>query len=216
MLAGFNERWPPGFHRTDTVVRRSRVTPDTTGIRMMGSAMNTNEEIRVLREAQSDPQAFTPLYAANHALIFRFIHRRTNQRELSADLTQQVFLKALLALPGYEPRGLPLRAWLYRIALNELRMYWRKKKEVVMDLSWAEVRELRAEVGLEEQEEDMLRLTLALSRLPVAKARLIELRYFDGASFAEIGQVMGIAEDAAKMRVHRILRSMRQYLGSRA
>ncbi len=178
--------------------------------------MMADDELRAVRAAQADPQAFTPLYTGYHATIFRFIHRRVNQRELAADLTQQTFLKALIALPRFEPRGLPFRAWLYRIALNELRMYWRKKKETVMDLSWAEVRELRSEVGVPETDEDLQRLAGALSRLPADKSRLIELRYVDGMSFIEVGQVLGIAEDAAKMRVHRVLGTLRQYLGSRS
>jgi RNA polymerase sigma-70 factor, ECF subfamily len=178
--------------------------------------MMADDELRTVRAAQADPQAFTPLYTGYHATIFRFLFRRVGQRELAADLTQQTFLKALVALPRFEPRGLPFRAWLYRIALNELRMHWRKKKETIMDLSWAEVRELRTETGLPETEEDIQRLATALSRLPEEKARLIELRYIDGMSFVEVGQVLGIAEDAAKMRVHRVLATLRQYLGSRS
>ena len=177
--------------------------------------MDPDDELQAVKAAKADPRAFTPLYSAYHAVIFRFIHRRTNDRDLSADLAQQTFLKALLALPRYESRGLPFRAWLYRIALNEVRMHWRKKKETVMDLSWAEVRELSGEVGVLEADEDLQRLGRSLSRLPAEKARLIELRYIDGLSFAEVGQVLGIAEDAAKMRVHRVLGTLRQYLGSR-
>ena len=45
---------------------------------------------------------------------------------------------------------------------------------------------------------------------------MIELRYVDGMSFIEVGEVLGIAEDAAKMRVHRVLGTLRQYLGSRS
>ena len=177
--------------------------------------MDAEQELTAIQAAQVDARAFTPLYTEYHATIFRFIHRRTRDRELSADLAQQTFLKALLALPKYQPRGLPFRAWLYRIALNELRMYWRKKKETVIDLNWTEVRELRTEVGVVEEDEDLQRLARSLSRLPAEKARVIELRYVDGLSFLELGQVLGIAEDAAKMRVHRVLATLRQYLGSR-
>ena len=178
--------------------------------------MDPQHEEAAIRAAQADPQLFSPLYEHYFTTIFRFIHRRANSRELAADLTQQTFLKALLALSKYEPRGLPFRAWLYRIAMNELRMYWRKKKEVVMDLSYAEVDVLRTEIGLAEESDDLQRLARSLSKLPAEKARLIELRYFDGLSFEELGQVLGIAEDAAKMRVHRVLATLRQYLGSRS
>lgn len=179
------------------------------------SLMTLEEEQAHVVAAQADPQQFTPLYAYYFTLIFRFIHRRIGSRELTADLTQQTFLKALLALPHYSSRGLPFRAWLYRIALNEMRMHWRKKKEVVMDLSFAEVHGLRTEIGLDEADDDLRRLAIALTRLPPEKARLIELRYVDDLSFAEIGAVLGIAEDAAKMRTHRALALVRGYIGPR-
>ena len=91
-------------------------------------------------------------------------------------------------------------------------MHWRKKKEMVMDLGWTDVRPLAEDCGLAEQEEDMRLIASGLNRLNEGQARLIELRYFDGLSFAELGQVLGIAEDAAKMRTHRALAVMRDYL----
>jgi RNA polymerase sigma-70 factor (ECF subfamily) len=177
--------------------------------------MTPQEEVHIAR-AKSDPEAFAPLYELHFAAIFRFILRRASDRELAADLTQQTFLKAMLSLSRYEPRGLPFRAWLYRIALNELKMYWRKRREVVIDMSYAEVRGLSEEIGLPGQDEDMRRLALALSKLKEDAARLIELRYMDGMSFAELGSVLGIGEDAAKMRTHRVLATLRTYLSTRA
>jgi RNA polymerase sigma-70 factor (ECF subfamily) len=177
--------------------------------------MDRNEEEALIAEAKRRPEAFAPLYELHFGAIFRFILRRAGERELTNDLTQQTFLKAMLALPGYEPRGYPFKAFLYRIALNELKMHWRKRKEVTMDMSYAEVRGLSMEIGLEEQDSDMQRLARALSRLAEDKARLIELRYMDGLSFAEMGQVLGLGEDAAKMRTHRVLATLRTYLSPR-
>ncbi|HEY0978813.1 MAG TPA: sigma-70 family RNA polymerase sigma factor [Flavobacteriales bacterium] len=176
--------------------------------------MSISEQEEIAR-AQRDAQAFAPLYDRYFAPIFRFLHRRAGDQELTADLTQQTFLKAMLALPRYQPRGLPFQAWLYRIALNELRMHWRKRKETVVELSFLEVRGLGEEIGLQEADEDMQRLARALSALPEEKARLIELRFMDGLSFAEVGQVLDIGEDAAKMRTHRVLQGLREKLGPR-
>lgn len=174
--------------------------------------MTIDEEQRWLLAARSDPQGFAPLYEHYFADIFRFILRRAQNRDLTADLTQQTFLKAMLALAKYQPRGLPFRAWLYRIALNEVRMHWRKKKEVLIDISFREVKGLSEEMGLDLDEPEIQRLTQAMSKLDDQRARLIELRYMDGMSFAELGQVLGIGEDAAKMRTHRVLAQLRTYL----
>ncbi|MBL7939055.1 MAG: RNA polymerase sigma factor [Flavobacteriales bacterium] len=178
--------------------------------------MENREEDNLIQAAKRSPEAFAPLYERYFADIFRFVLRRTAHRDLTADLTQQTFLKAMLALPKYEPRGLPFRAWLYRIALNEVRMHWRKRKEVLIDISYADVKGLSEEMGLVMEEEEMKHLAKAMGTLAEEKARLIELRYMDGMSFAELGQVLGIGEDAAKMRTHRVLAQLRTYLSPRA
>lgn len=166
--------------------------------------------------AQADPARFAPLYDRYFGDVFRFILRRAGDRELTADLTQQAFLKAMLSLSRYESRGLPFRAWLYRIALNELRMHWRKRKEVLLDLSYQQVDGLRQEMDLQLDPDDMSRVAQALSALDEARAQLIHLRFMDGLSYLEIGQVLGIGEDAAKMRTHRVLTALRANLAPRS
>lgn len=175
------------------------------------------DEQAEIEAAKQDPARFGPLYERHFGDIFRFLARRTVREADAADLAQQTFLKAMLALPRYRHQGAPFRAWLYRIALNEVRMYWRSNKgKVYMDLGLAETLRLVKDAQVPEGEEELRRLETALGRLREAPAALIEMRYFDGMSFAEIGQVLGISEDAAKMRTHRVLGALRSSLGSKA
>ena len=178
--------------------------------------MTGEEEQAAIAAARSDPKRFTPLYECYFGDIFRFLLRRAGDRDLTNDLTQETFLKAMLALPKSQERGLPFRAWLYRIALNELRMYWRKRKEVLIDLSYTQVRGLSEEMGLPMEDDEMPQLGIAMGNLDVDRNRLLELRYMDGLGYQEIGQILGIGEDAAKMRTHRVLAQLRAYLSPRA
>lgn len=178
--------------------------------------MTGDEERAAIAAARTDPRRFTPLYELYFGDIFRFLLRRCPDRDRCNDLVQDTFLKAMLALPRYQDRGLPFRAWLLRIALNELRMHWRKKKETVIDLSFQQVKGLSEEFELKLDEDDMQRLARALSRLDEARAQLIHLRFMDGLSYQEVGEVLGIGEDAAKMRTHRTLNALRSYLAPKA
>lgn len=172
--------------------------------------MSEDQEIAA---AQQDIRRFTPLYDRYFHPVFRFIRFRVNDNDQAGDLTQQAFIKAMMALPRYEIRGVPFKAWLYRIALNEVRMFHRKAKgKVFMDLGIAETRHLLQDAELPDKEEDMRKLEAALGALKGSSAALIEMRYFEGMSFLEIGNVLGIREDAAKMRTHRVLAALREYL----
>ena len=65
-----------------------------------------------------------------------FIYRKLNDKETSADICSQVFLKAMTNIQNYTPQGLPFSAWLYRIASNEVLQYFRqhsKVRNVVVD-----------------------------------------------------------------------------------
>src|SRR5438270_317125 len=60
------------------------------------------------------------------------------------------------------------------------------------------------------EDRDLLRAVLAL---PFKDRQAIYLHYFDGLTFAEIGEVVGASEIAARVRVHRALQRLRGRLG---
>src|SRR4051812_22006501 len=65
-----------------------------------------------------DASAFRALYEHFAPQIYRFALFRLRRAADAEDLTQRVFVKVIEALPRYEHRGLPFRAWLFRIARN--------------------------------------------------------------------------------------------------
>ena len=65
-----------------------------------------------------DPAAVAAVYDAFADPIYRYVSFRVRSPEDAEDLTDQVFLKMIEALPAYDDRGLPFAAWLYRIARN--------------------------------------------------------------------------------------------------
>src|SRR5919204_3243009 len=74
---------------------------------------------RLVGEARSgDSWAFGRLFDHFHEPIYRYIASRVQRPSDAEDLTQLVFVKALEALPRYEPRGIPFGGWLFRLARN--------------------------------------------------------------------------------------------------
>lgn len=63
----------------------------------------------------------------NGGALLRYIRKQVQNRELSEDLYQEVLISAYLALPSFENRA-NLKSWIYTIAMNKCRDYWRKEK----------------------------------------------------------------------------------------
>lgn len=163
------------------------------------------EELRQIKQAQLDPKHFAPLYDTYYKPLFRFVYNRLKNKEVSADLVQQVFLKAMLNIGKFEFRGYPFSSWLYRIAMNEVNMLFRKTKVIEVEVRDKDAIELMNEMGQSENEAQ-IRLCLQLvEKLPQEQSQLIEMRFFDKLSFQEIGEVLNISEANAKMRLYRIL-----------
>lgn len=91
------------------------------------------DEVAIVEAAKTNPAAFEPLYHYYKNRIYRYLYLRLGREEDAADVTQQVFLKALKGLPGYRVRGLPFAAWLFRIAYHATNDVYRHQKD---DLSW--------------------------------------------------------------------------------
>ena len=183
----------------------------------MNEHHKTKEQIRAeeveIESAKKDPERFSVLYDRYFKSIFVFIFRRTDDEELTADLSQHVFLKAMVNLPRYKSRGLPFSAWLFRIALNEVNMYFRNtNKERTVSLELNALGGMIAEAKEEDNEENRKLLMIALGRLKPDEIQLIELRFFEEHAFAEIGAITGITENNAKVKLYRVLSKLKEML----
>lgn len=169
-----------------------------------------------VQAAQLDARAFKPLYERYYEPIFRFVWRRCEDEHTAADICSQVFLKALSKLSGYQFKGVPFSAWLYRIASNEVVMYFRQQQRqrvVSADTAiYADLADPDALQALADSDRDLLERQIAslLQSLKPEELTIIELRFFEHRPFAEIAQILDISEANAKMRTYRILDKLRK------
>lgn len=175
---------------------------------------NQEDELRLINSAKLNPDYFGPLYNRYYHVIFLFIFKRYKDKELCADITSQVFLKAMLNISKYVDKGYPFSAWLYRIALNEMNMYHRKNsKYFEIEIKEKDVKLILEEIDHETIEQNIERLLYNLEQMTDEQQQLIQLRFFDHLSFKEIGDILAITEDNAKVRVYRTLDKLKKMTG---
>jgi RNA polymerase sigma-70 factor, ECF subfamily len=169
-----------------------------------------NEELEI-RAAMDDLSNFSVLYDRYYVQIFRFVYQRTDSEDSAADLTSQVFLKAMLSLKKYQFRGLPFASWLYRVATNEVNLEYRKSKlQRVFSTSTENLLNVAQEFP-DDGTEDMIQSILkSLNTLNYEEMELMEMRYFEKRPFKEIAEITGITENNLKVKVHRIIQKLKE------
>lgn len=169
-------------------------------------------EAQEIELAKRDHRYFGVLYERYFEQMYRFIFKRVSgNEEVSGDLVQQLFMKAMANLPKYEDRGLPFSAWLYRIAQNEVNMFFRaQKKNYTVEINDRQLLGILEESGDERtSQEDLDRLIVVINALEPEQADILELRFFQEMSFKEIADIYSISEANAKMRVYRLLEKIK-------
>ena len=165
---------------------------------------------RALRWGACSDSDVDGAYRELRATVARGLAYRTGSSDLAEDLTQDVFVDLLLASRRRPPAN--TRAWLARVAQRR-----------VADTIGSAVRERAARERLEAfsrgvpdgvlDRDDQLSIRECLARLPEPQRQILALRLQQGLSFAHCGRVLGMGEDAARMRFRRALHALRRELG---
>jgi len=166
------------------------------------------------RARNGDRKAFGEIYDHSQSQIRGYLLSRVGDPATVDDLMQQTFLAAWLALPRYEPRGVPIEAWLKRIAHNKAADHYRRRRPSVpldaVDLTGlAEPRGVE-EHALRRERVDVLRR--ALRRLPESQRKVVELRFLGERSSIEVGEIMRCNPVTVRGIQFRALRSLRRSL----
>lgn len=173
---------------------------------------NDNEIVTLNRAIQGDHEAFGKLYEDYVERIFNYVYYRTGNQHDAEDLTARVFFRAMRRIPQYQERGLPVSAWLYRIAHNLVANWHRdrgRRPEISLDDGFTAIpHSEHPEITLLQLEEQdhLLRI---IRDLPPERQQLIILKFVEHMSNSEIGQIMGKTEGAVKSLYHRTLLSLR-------
>jgi RNA polymerase sigma-70 factor, ECF subfamily len=174
-----------------------------------------NDSAVLSKAVQGDQEAFGALYEQYVGRIYNYVYYRTGNHHDAEDLTARVFFRAISSINNYEDRGLPISAWLYRIAHNLVANWHRDKSrrpEILLeDGIGFHIPTEHPETTLMQVEENE-NLLECIRKLPPDRQQLLILKFVDHMSNAEIGQIMGRTEGAIKSLYHRTLLSLRDDL----
>jgi RNA polymerase sigma-70 factor, ECF subfamily len=166
----------------------------------------------IARAKTGDKHAFKIIYETFYKRIYRYCSIQVNNNEVAKDLCQETFIKAWKSLPTFTlEKGGTMQAFLFRIARNLIIDLSRKKKEY----SLAEYTEVETNEDFYddfEKKQTINNIKKSLKELDETDRQIIILRYFEELSTEETAKVIGMNHGALRVRVHRVLKKLKDIL----
>lgn len=162
------------------------------------------------RVVGGDEAALGEIYDRLSSLIFGLSLRVTRDRVIAEDITQEVFLIFWERPLAYDPERGSLRAWLatiaHRRAVDHVRAEERRRVSVLGPRLFERAPERLEDTVLDADEAERLRQ--AVTALPDSLREVVELAYFGGRTYRQVGEELGVPEGTAKSRIRLALRRL--------
>jgi RNA polymerase sigma-70 factor, ECF subfamily len=183
------------------------------------------EEVQLVERLKAgDDAAYEQLVRENGGRLLGLARRLTGNEEDARDVLQEAFLSAFRAMDRFAGES-RLSTWLHRIVVNtalmKLRSRRRRPEEALDPLlptfasdgrsaerysQWPD-----AERAIE-QRETRERVRGGIERLPESHRTVLMLRDIEGLDTRETATMLGITENAVKIRLHRARQALRTIL----
>jgi RNA polymerase sigma-70 factor, ECF subfamily len=183
----------------------------------------TDEEL-VARVVAGDTDSFNQLILRWERPIYALAYRQLGREEDARDVSQDAFLRAFRALPGFKGQA-KFSSWLYRITLNLCRDWVRRQRRApfVSAPEGVEIGDLvTSETTTTASVEDLLtrkdlgrHVARAMLRLPDEQRSAILLKEYHGLTFQEIADLQGCPLSTVKTRLYQGLSVLRRDLTRR-
>jgi RNA polymerase sigma-70 factor (ECF subfamily) len=172
----------------------------------------------VQRAQQGDSDAFASLFHAHKARIYSVCLRMTNNTAEAEDLTQDAFVQVFRKLATFRGDS-ALSTWLYRIAVNTVLMYFRKKtlRQISLDEPYdQDAKTVRREYGKRDDRlagsVDRMALARAITELPAGYRTIFLLHEVEGYEHQEIAELLKCSVGNSKSQLHKAKLRIRELL----
>ncbi len=154
-----------------------------------------------------DIKSFEILMDKYRNRIYNFLLKMTFSKEDAEDMTQEVFVRAYNSLYQYNSKWC-FSTWIFKIAVNVFKTEYTKKKnreskEVQSLLSNQRISNITEPEKVLENIETKMEVLKMLEELKVEQRAALVLKYVQGFSYKEIGEVLKVSPENAKVRVMR-------------
>lgn len=177
----------------------------------MTTRMQQGDSELVQAFLRGDEAAFKELVRRHQTGLYEFVRRQVGEHAETADICQKVFVRVFLKAGTFRAES-AFRTWLYQIAVNECKSLFRSRSRTrtkQIDLDDAALANLPADAD-PMGTGDTSRLRAAIEVLPPKQRMTLQLRFYEGHTFAEIAAAMDCPTGTAKANYHHAMTALRR------
>lgn len=171
------------------------------------------QQAQLQRARSFDRQELAAIYDEYQQPIYRYIYRQVGDVEVARDLTSDVFQRFLQALQKNQGPEEQLKAWLYRVAHNNVIDYYRQQQHRQhLPLDEYVVEKGDGPAVLAERNISAEQVREALIQLTPEQREVITLKFLEGFSNVEVADLLNKPIGAVKSLQHRALATLQRQL----
>ena len=158
---------------------------------------------------------FAEMFDLHFQRIYSYIRYSTGNKEDAEDLTSQVFEQMISKYSSYRPERAPFEVWLFSIANNAVRDYFRKKKRWRLFPFDDLLEKPDPSPGPDEktwQKDEQARLLNGISSLKERERNILALKFAAGFTNRRIAQLTELSESNVGIIIHRALKELKKTL----
>ncbi len=177
--------------------------------------MSAEEAKKTYRTGYDNEVKLAGLYDEYYDKIARYAYTQIGSKADAEDIAGEVFLKALKSIKSYkyEERGIPMHAWLFKIAHNLVIDYFRKSsKQKTVPIENVQVEAKDDPIYMAETNVDIEKMNAAMEQLTIEQREVLKLRFYGGLTSKETGSILNKSDGAVREMQRAAIEKLRKLM----
>ncbi|WP_291627766.1 sigma-70 family RNA polymerase sigma factor [Clostridium sp.] len=145
--------------------------------------------------------------------IYMYIYKQLLDKELSLDITQEVFINMIKSIDTYNKKKCSFRTWLYKIASNKIIDYYRSKSyKKLLKLKPIDEIDIKSDFNIEDDfinGEKIKEILKIVNGFESYLQQIFRLKIFSDMTFKDIGCLLELSESTVKTRYYSLIKKIK-------
>ncbi|MGL5346748.1 MAG: RNA polymerase sigma factor [Peptostreptococcaceae bacterium] len=174
-----------------------------------------NEDIKLIKKIKkkSSKSAANDLISKYYKEIYAYTYKQTLDKELSMDLTQEIFISVLKSINSYDENKSSFRTWIYKISTNKIVDYYRSKSykysNIVVNIEENIIEDKDDFIKNIENKEEIEKVLKLVNSMKVDLQEVFRLKIFSDYTFTQIATILKIPESTVKTKYYSIIKKIK-------